>query len=271
MTTSMGTPSRNLKMFDRVVAVDAVSLLIGPSRGGRRLTNLATRLRPIFRLVLAVSILAATLVDPAHAQGSPVYLVTYVSVMPNEVVSGATLLERYRDASRKEAGNQRLDVLQETTRPNRFAIVEVWKDEAGFMAHDRAASSLHFRDELEKIQIAPRDERVSSGIYGRPVKGGDRPGAIYVLTHVDVFPQYEVDCLALLDTMSIDTSQDDGNIGYEVLPEADHPNHFTVIEEWTTKRSRDAHLMAAHTRAFRERLLPMEGSLYDARLYNELD
>ena len=103
------------------------------------------------------------------------------------------------------------------------------------------------------------------------MKGGDRPGAIYVLTHVDVFAQYEVDCLALLDTMSIDTSQDDGNIGYQVLPEADHPNHFTVIEEWTTRRSRDAHLMAAHTRAFRERLLPMEGSLYDARLYNELD
>ena len=124
MNTSMGTPSRNLKMSDGVVAVDAVSLLIGPSRGGRRLTNLGTRLRPVFRLVLAVALLVATLADPARAQGSPVYLVTYVSVMPNEVASGATLLERYRDASRKEAGNQRLDVLQETTRPNRFAILE---------------------------------------------------------------------------------------------------------------------------------------------------
>jgi quinol monooxygenase YgiN len=130
---------------------------------------------------------------------------------------------------------------------------------------------LQFRDELEKIQIAPPDERVSSGIYGRAVKGGDRPGTIYVLAPVDVFPQYEVDCQSLLDTMSINSSQDDGNIGYEVLPEADHPNHFTVMEEWTTSKSRDAHLMAAHTRAFRDRLLPMEGALYDARLYNELD
>jgi quinol monooxygenase YgiN len=271
MKTSMGALSSNLMASGHGVAMDSVSLPIRPSRGDCRLTNLGTRLRPVFRLVLAMAILAATLADPARAQGSPVYLVTYVSVMPNAVVSGATLLERYRDASRKEAGNQRLDVLHETTRPNRFAILEVWKDEVGFMAHDKAASTLHFRDELEKIQIAPRDERVSSGIYGRPVKGGGRPGAIYVLTHVDVFPQYEVDCLALLDTMSIDTSQDDGNIGYEVLPEADHPNHFTVVEEWTTRRSHDAHLMAAHTRAFRERLLPMEGALYDARVYNELD
>jgi quinol monooxygenase YgiN len=267
----MGALSSKLKMPGHGAAIDAVSLTVRTSRGDCRLTNLGTRLRPIFRLVLVMTILAATLADSAHAQGSPVYLVTYVSVMPNAVVSGATLLERYRDASRKEAGNQRLDVLHETTRPNRFVILEVWTNEVGFMSHDKAASTLHFRDELEKIQIAPLDERVSSGVYGRPVKGGDRRGAIYVLTHVDVFPQYEVDCLELLDTMSIGTSQDDGNIGYEVLPEADHPNHFTVIEEWTTSKSRDAHLIAAHTRAFRERLLPMEGALYDARLYNELD
>ena len=268
MKTSMGALSSNLKTPGHVVAID--SLTVRPSRGDCRLTNLGTRLRPIFRLVLAMTILVATLADYAYAQGSPVYLVTYVSVMPNAVVSGATLLERYRDASRKEAGNQRLDVLHETTRPNRFVILEVWTNEVGFMSHDKAASTLHFRDELEKIQIAPLDERVSSGIYGRPVKGGDRPGTVYILTHVDVFPQYEVDCLALLDTMSIDSSQDDGNIGYEVLPEADHPNHFTVIEEWTTRKSLDAHLITAHTRAFREKLSPMEGALYDGRLYNEL-
>jgi quinol monooxygenase YgiN len=268
----MGALSSNLQRSGRVVAaMDAVSLPIGPSRRDCRLTNFGTRLRPIFRLVLAMAILAATLPDPAHAKGSPLSLVTYISVMPNAVVSGATLLERYRDASRKEAGNQRLDVLHETTRPNRFVILEVWRDEAGFMSHGKAANTLHFRDELEEIQIAPRDVRVSSGVHGRPAKGGDRPGAIYVLTHVDVFAQYEVDCLALLDTMSIDTSHDDGNLGYEVPPEPDHPNHFTVIEEWTTRRSRDVRLVAAHTRAFRERLLPMEGALYDARLYNELD
>ena len=151
MKTSMGALSSNLKASGHGVAMDAVSLPIRPSSGDCRLTNLGTRLRLVFRLVLAMAILAATLADPARAQGSPVYLVTYVSVMPNEVVSGATLLERYRDASRKEAGNQRLDVLHETTRPNRFAILEVWKDEVGFMAHDKAASTVHFRDELEKI------------------------------------------------------------------------------------------------------------------------
>ena len=32
-----------------------------------------------------------------------------------------------------------------------LVILEVWKDEAGLMSHDKAASTLHFRDELEKI------------------------------------------------------------------------------------------------------------------------
>jgi quinol monooxygenase YgiN len=218
-----------------------------------------------------MSIPAATLADPAHAQSRPVYLVAYVDVMPNAVVSGATLLERYREASPKEAGNQRLDVLHETARPNRFAILEVWEDEATLNGHDKAASTLHLRDALKEIQIAPSDVRVSSGIYGRPVKGGDRASTIYVLIHVDVFQQYKDYCLALLKAMSIDTSQDDGNIDLEVLQQANHPNHFTVVEEWATRKALDAHIIAAHTRAFRERLSPMEGAPYDARFYNELD
>ena len=83
--TSMGAPSSSLKMSGHVVAMDAVSVPVRPSCGDCQLTNLGTRVRPIFRLVLAMAILAATLANPAHAQGGPVYLVTYVDVMPNAV------------------------------------------------------------------------------------------------------------------------------------------------------------------------------------------
>src|SRR5271163_5170842 len=96
----------------------------------------------IYQLVLAMAM--ATPAAPAHAQGIPVYLVTYVEVMPNAVVSGAALLERYRDASRKEGGNLRVDVLHEIARPNRFAILEVWKDEVVLEGHSKAASTLDF-------------------------------------------------------------------------------------------------------------------------------
>lgn len=93
---------------------------------------------------------------------------------------------------------------------------------------------------------------------------------IYVLTHVDVTPDHLDDCLALLKTMSDDTSMDHGNIGYEVLQQAARPNHFTVVEEWTSRKALDFHIMAAHTRAFRQRLAPMAGALYDQRFYQEL-
>ena len=102
-------------------------------------------MRLFFQLVLAMVIPPATLAQPAHAQDDAVYLATYVEVLPNAVVSGAALLERYRDASSKEIGNLRVDVLREIARSNRFAILEVWKDKVAFDGHDKAASTLQFR------------------------------------------------------------------------------------------------------------------------------
>jgi quinol monooxygenase YgiN len=223
----------------------------------------------IFHLVLAVIILAPMLAAPARAQGSAVYLATYVDVLPNAVVSGAALLAQYRDASRKQDGNLRFDVLHEIARPDRFAILEVWKDQTALDGHDKAASTLHFRKQLKTIASAPYDERIGRAIYVEPAKRESRTGSIYVLTHVDVMPEHLDDCLALLKTMSIDSSRDQGNISYQVLQQPALPNHFTVIEAWTSRKALDDHITAAHSRAFRETLSPMAGALYDQRFYTQ--
>jgi quinol monooxygenase YgiN len=107
-------------------------------------------MRQIFQLVLAMAILAPMLAGPVRAQGNAVYLATYIDVLPNAVVSGVALLKRYRDASRKERGNLRFDVLHEIARPDRFAILEVWQDKAALDGHDKAVSTLRFRDELKE-------------------------------------------------------------------------------------------------------------------------
>jgi quinol monooxygenase YgiN len=226
---------------------------------------------PILRVALANAILTAMLAVPTHAQDSGVYLATYIEVMPNAVDSAAPLLERYRDASRKENGNLRFDMLHEIGRPNRFAILEVWKDRLALDVHDKAENTLGFRDRLKAIQSAPPDERINSIIYGGPVKSENRAGTIFVLTHVDVMPVHKDDCLALLRAMSADTSKDYGNIDYEVLQQENRANHFTVVEEWTSRKALDARTMAAHTRAYRESLSPMVGALYDERFYNVLN
>ena len=95
-------------------------------------------LRPFFRLVVWLMILAPTLMEPVYAQDSTAYAVTYVEVMPSAIANGATLLKRYRDASRKQDGNVRSDVLQEIARPNRFAVVEAWNKQAALDAHGKA-------------------------------------------------------------------------------------------------------------------------------------
>ncbi len=228
-------------------------------------------MRSFFSFLLRVGIAAALFGPSAHAQSGAVYLATYVDVMPNAADSSRDVFDRYRNASRKQDGNLRFDVLGEIGRTNRFAIIEVWRDKPALDAHALAASTAQFRDKLKSIQNAPYDERINNGLYVGPTESEARAGAIYVVTHVDVVPQGKDDCLGLLKTMSIDTPKDTGNIGYEVLQQTNRANHFTVIEAWRDKKALDSHAMAAHTRSFRESLAPVAGALYDERFYKALD
>jgi quinol monooxygenase YgiN len=221
--------------------------------------------------VIGMFIVTAALVPSAHAQNNAAYLATYVEVMPNAVAPGIALLKQYREATLKEDGNLRAKALAEIDRPNRFVVVEAWRDKAALDAHGQSAATLMFRDKLKPIADAPYDERVNNALYVAQGKNESRSGAIYVLTHVDVIPAGKDDCMAALKAMSVDTASDAGNISYEALQQANRGNHFTVIEAWTDRQALDAHAMAAHTRAFREKISPVAGALYDERIYKALN
>jgi quinol monooxygenase YgiN len=227
--------------------------------------------RTILCLALIMTILAPARGVSAQAEGDTVYLVTYIEVMPNAAVPTETELKRYRDTARRDDGNLRLDVLAEIARPNRFVIVEAWRDKAALDAHAQSADAIQLQEKLKPIEDAPFDERIDHVLnLGRDVDE-NRISAIYVVTHIDVIPPGLEACLAALKTMSVDTPNDSDNVGYEVLQQANHANHFTVLEEWTDRKAADAHAMAAHTRAFREKLIPIRGALYDERFYTLLN
>ena len=228
-------------------------------------------MRLFFQPVIGVFIATAALLPSAHAQGSAVYLATYVEVMPNAIAPGIELLKQYRAASVKEDGNLRAEALAEIERPNRFVILEAWRDKAALDAHGQSVATLKFRDTLKPIADAPYDERVNNVLYVTQGKNESQSGAIYVVTHVDVIPAGKDDCMAALKAMSVDTAGDAGNIRYEALQQANRGNHFTVIEAWTSRKALDAHAMAAHTRAFREKISPVAGALYDDRIYKALN
>ena len=228
-------------------------------------------MRVFFGLLgIAMAIATAAVGPSAHAQTNAVYLVTFVEVMPNSVASGAALLKGYRDASHKEDGNLRFDVLQEIGRPNRFAIVEAWRDKAALDAHAQTAGTTQFRDKLKAIQDAPYDERVNNSLYLGQGPNENRTGAIYAVIHIDVIPPGKDECMAALKAMSVDSAKDPGNISYQVLQQANRANHFNVVEEWTNMKAFDGHAMAEHTRALRDKLVPMAGALYDERFYKAL-
>jgi len=224
-------------------------------------------MRTFLGLTLGAVTLAAMLVDAAHAQNGAIYVVAYMEVMPKAAAPGAMLLKSYRDVSREQAGNMRLDVLQEMARPNRFVVLEVWSGSAARDAHLKTASVGELGERFKAIENAPPDVRLNNGLYLEPTEDKSAPDPVYVVTHVDVLPASKDNCVALLGAMSTDTRSDPGNISYDVLQQTNRANHFTVVEEWANRKALDGHAMAAHTLAFREKLSPMAGALFDERFY----
>ena len=49
-----------------------------------------------------------------------------------------------------------------------------------------------------------------------------------------------------------------------------HINHLPVFEIWRDAQAQGAHANAPHTRDFRAKLVPLQGALYDERLYTAI-
>jgi quinol monooxygenase YgiN len=91
--------------------------------------------------------------------GDAVYVVTHVDVIPPRKEDGLTALKLLGDASRAGAGNLRFEVVQQTSRPNHFTVVEIWKDAKAAEAHSMVEATRHFRDALAPMSGALYDER----------------------------------------------------------------------------------------------------------------
>jgi quinol monooxygenase YgiN len=90
--------------------------------------------------------------------GANVVVVTHVDVAPNPQV--AVMLKDLAEASRKEPGNVRFDVVQHTMRANHFTVLEVWRDQKALDAHAAAPHTRQYRDTLQPMTGSPLDERV---------------------------------------------------------------------------------------------------------------
>ncbi len=135
---------------------------------------------------------AAVAVAPAAMAQAPAegtsYVVTYIEVVPSAGHEAAGLLKEVAAASRKEAGNQRYDILQRIDRENQFVILEAWTDPKAAEVHAGASALKQFKDKLKPLQAGFYDERPSVGVAVAPAPAPASEGTIYVVTHVDVAP-----------------------------------------------------------------------------------
>src|SRR5262249_60405 len=159
------------------------------------------------------------------------------------------------------------EMFQEVARPSRFAVVEVWRDKKAAEAHGKAAAPTALGQKLQPAMIDGFGVRQHSGFSLAAPKGQIPSEAIYVVTHVDVFPTGKDQAAELVKAQAEAARKDDGNLRYDVLQWDGHPNHFTLVEAWRDRKAFDASAAAAHTKEFRQKLTPLEGALYDERLY----
>jgi len=218
--------------------------------------------------LLGGALMLAGLAQPAVAQPAQnpgIYSITYFEVAAATSRKTIGLLRQFAAATRKEDGNAELTVLHEIGRPGRFAIVEAWRDKAAAEAHAPAMKALG--DKLQPMFASPFEARQFVPLAVGPAATADLSGGAWVLTHVDVFPAGKEEVAGLVKTLAEDSRKDQGALRFDATIWDGHPNHFHLIEVWADHKSRGAHVLADHTKAFRAKVTPFEGAFYDERLY----
>jgi quinol monooxygenase YgiN len=175
----------------------------------------------------------------------------------------------YHDASRRESGYVRFELFEQIGRPAHFAVIETWRDQEAFDAHQKGAPAAQFRDALQSIRVSGYDQRPYKVLSIGPPPA-DR-GAVIVVSHVDIGGGAQVDAPALLRRLADTSRAERGCLRFDVLQHGVRANHFTVIEQWASQDALDRHAAAAHTKQYRDELQPASGSPLDERVYKPVE
>ena len=217
----------------------------------------------VFLLVAALSSFAR----PARAQLQ--YVVVYVEFKPADAKAGERVLDELASQALASVGVIRFDVLQQVDRRNLFALFEIWSSAQTLAAFESSAATQAIFTQLGPLLAAPLDERDGTLLEGA-VNARSRHAEsrqIFVITHVDVDPQFVGQALPVLDTFVSDSASDPEVQTFALLSQSPTLNHFQLIEVFANRQAFDAHVSAEHTLDFRNELQPFIGAPYDERRY----
>jgi quinol monooxygenase YgiN len=92
---------------------------------------------------------------------------------------------------------------------------------------------------------------------------------VHVVSYIEVEPAAAEQVAELLASHEATSRDDAGNLSFKALQRIGRPNHFALIESWSTADSHAAHQLATHNLSLREELAPVLLSPYDQRMHGQ--
>jgi quinol monooxygenase YgiN len=95
--------------------------------------------------------------------------------------------------------------------------------------------------------------------------------AVYAVSYIDVAPSARGTATTLLQQFANGSRKDAGNVRFDILQRMAPSNQFAIVAVWKDQNAYDAHLGAAHTKEFREKIKPLLISAIDDRVHTGME
>jgi quinol monooxygenase YgiN len=115
----------------------------------------------LYLLASVTLLLASISASGARAKtADSVTVITYIDSIPDQFIpnneeKARALVKQMNADTQHDPGLISYIILRETDHPNHFTILEVWKDDAAFNAHELAAHTRKFRNDLQPLIGSP--------------------------------------------------------------------------------------------------------------------
>ena len=96
-------------------------------------------------------------------------------------------------------------------------------------------------------------------------------GSAYIVAYFEVNPKSSQIAVKLLKQLSLQSIKENGNQRFEVLQQVDRPDHFVVLEAWSSQEALTSHQNSMSINNFKENLKPHLRSTYDERPHTALE
>ena len=154
-------------------------------------------------------------------------------------------------------------VLRESGRPSRMALIVEWRDLSAAEAERRAMA---LQAALAPDLQAPVDDRLNDPIVPLDFKPAP-PGAFHVLMHIDVLPDGAPTARQALIAQKAQVMAAPGALTFQAASQTGLPNHFAVLEAWRSRAAYEDYAASPAGQDLRRRLDRFKGAPFDDRFY----